>query len=97
MFDVINLTEQVPLVVAADLVALREVCRAVPAGEAVGVEQLVSDLPGLVSLREDHLTGGAPRAEHPVEVLLAVELAELGEAGLGEGGPAGGALETVLV
>ena len=97
MFDVINLTEQVPLVVAADLVALREVCRAVPAGEAVGVEQLVPDLPGLVSLREDHLTGGAPRAEHPVEVLLAVELAELGEAGLGEGGPAGGALETVLV
>ena len=97
MLDVVNLTEDVALVVAAHLVPLGEVGGAVSAGEAVRVEQLVSDLPGLVGLCEDHLTGGTPGPEQPVEVLLAVELTELGEAGVGERSPAGRALETVLV
>jgi len=97
VFDEVNLTEQVPLVVAAHLVALGEVGGAVPAGEAVGVEQGITDLPGLVRLREHQLAGGAAGPEHSVETLLAVELAELGEAGGGEGGPAGRTLETVLV
>ena len=45
----------------------------------------------------DLLADGAARPEQAVEVLLAVELPELGEAGVGEGGAAGGALEAVLV
>ena len=97
VLDEVDLTEQVALVVAANLVALGDVRPAVPAGEAVGVEQRITDLPRLISLREDQLACGAARPEHSVEILLAVELAELGEARGGERGSAGRALQTVLV
>ena len=82
----------------AHLVPLGQVGGAVSAGEALGVEQLVPDLPGLVSLSEHLLTHGAPgRGKQAIEVLLAVKLAKLGEAGVGEGGATRGALEAVLV
>ena len=97
VLDVVYLAEEVALVVAADLVALGEVGGAVSAGEAVDVEQGLTDLPHLVRLGEDQLAGRAPWSEHSVEILLAVELTELGEAGGGEGGPAGRTLETVLM
>ena len=97
VLDVVDLAEEVASVVATHLVPLGQVCRAVSAREAVGVEQLVADLPSLVRLSKDQLAGGAPRAEHPVEVLPAVELAELAEAAVGEGGAAGGALQTFLM
>ena len=80
MLDVVYLAEEVAPMVAAHLVALGEVGRAVAAGEAVGVEQGVPDLAGPVRLREDQLAGGTARPKHAVEVGAAVELAKLGEA-----------------
>ena len=61
------------------------------------VELGPADGPHAVVLGEHGVAGGAPRPEHPVEVGLAVELAELGEAGVCEGGATGGTLEAVLV
>jgi len=97
VLDVVDLTEEVAPMVAPHLVPLRQVGRAVSAGEAVRVEQLVPNLPRFVRLREHQLASRAPRAKHPVEVLPTVELAELAEAAVGEGGAAGGTFETLLV
>lgn len=77
MFNVIYLTEEVSSVVAAHLVSFREVGRAVSASEALSVKQGISNLPSLISLREDQLAGGATGSKHPVEVLPAVELSKL--------------------
>ena len=79
MFDIVNFTEEIPTMVAPDLVPLGEVGRTVSAGEAMGVEQRFSDLTRLVSLGKHEMAGRTPRPEHPVEVLSAVELSELGE------------------
>ena len=97
MLDVVNLTEEITLVVAAHLVALRQVGRAVPAREAVRVKERVADLARLVRLGEDELAGRAPRTKQPVKVLPTIELTELGEARVGEGEAAAGALEALLV
>ena len=97
VLDVVDLAEDVALVVAAHLVALGEVGGAVVTSEALGVELRLPDLPHLLSLGEALLADGAAGSEHSVEVLLAIELAKLGEAGVSERSSAGCALETVLV
>ena len=76
MLDVVNLTEDVALVVAAHLVPLGEVGGAVSAGEALGVELRLADLAHLVSLGEHLLTHGTPRSKHSVEILFAVKLSK---------------------
>ena len=80
VLNVVDLAEEIALVVAAHLVALGEVGGAVPAGEALGVEQRVPDLARLVGLGEDQLAGRAPWSEHPVKVLATVKLSKLREA-----------------
>jgi hypothetical protein len=97
MLYIVDLTEEIPPMVAADLVPLREIRRAVPTRETVGVKQSVADLARPVGLREDELAGRAARSKHAVEVGAAVELAELGEAGVGEGQAAASATQAVLV
>ena len=97
VLDVVNLAEEVTPVVASNLVPLRQVGRAVPAGEAVRVEQALSNLPRFVRLGKHQLASRASRAKHPVEVLPTVELPKLAEAAVGEGGAAGGTFETLLM
>ena len=92
VLDVVNLAEEVASVVAAHLVSLGEVGRAVPAGEAVSVEQLVADLPRLVRLGKHELAGGATGSEHAVKVLTAVKLAKFRETRFSQGRPTAGAL-----